>query len=796
LRPAFAKAPQEQLIGQIATAEPPRLDQLDPHLPRDLVTIVHKAMAKDPADRYPTAGALAEDLRRFLDDRPITARRLGVLEQAWRWGRRTPPKAALAAALLALLALAVAGGFWWQRQQGERRERETRARQGVEAALEQAAALWRDDRQPQARAVLEQAQGRLDDAGLDGAAGDDLRRRLAMARGELDVAARVEEMRLAGAILSDGRSLRRAPDREYAAAFAQIGLEVAGDAAAVAARIRESAIRTELLTALDDWAAGTRDRRVRARLLRLARLADPDPKWRDRFRQPAVWRDRRALARLAAEAPVGELSPQLLTMLGQLLSDPPGADAERLLRRAQRRYPQDFWLNYQLANLLYGRQKFEQAVGFFRAALARRPQSAGAHNNLGVVQKRLGNRAEAIDHFRQAVRLNAKLAEAYVNLAKTLYGEGRLDEAIDHFRHAVHLTPKVAEAHYNLGTALKARGRLDEAIDHLRRAARLDPRQARTHTNLGNALKAKGRLKEAIGHYQQALRIDPRYAPAYGNIGNVSVAWGRTDEAIRQYRHALRLDPKLAGVHSNLGNALYGKGRLDEAICHYRQALRLDPQIAEAHCNLGRALQRQGHFAEAVACLKRGHALGSKKPRWPYPSGQWLKEAERLAALAPKLPTVFRGTHQPASAAESLLFAELCAVQKRYAAAARLQADAFTADPKLADDFRANRRYNAASIAALAAAGKGKDAPKPDDPQRACLRQQALDWLRADLAAWAKASDRARVRQTLKHWQRDSDLAGVRGPEALAQVPLAEREGWCKFWSAVAELLRKTAGPR
>jgi serine/threonine protein kinase len=80
LRPAFHEAGQMELIQQITTAEPPRLDQLNPQLPRDLVTVVHKAMAKDPSDRYQTAGALAEDLHRFLEDQPIAARRLGVLE--------------------------------------------------------------------------------------------------------------------------------------------------------------------------------------------------------------------------------------------------------------------------------------------------------------------------------------------------------------------------------------------------------------------------------------------------------------------------------------------------------------------------------------------------------------------------------------------------------------------------------------------------------------------------------------------------------------------------------------------
>src|SRR5262249_59991495 len=71
------------------------LDRRGPPPPRDLVTVVHKAMAREPGDRYQTAGALAEDLRRFLDDRPVLARRAGLPERAWRWCRRNPAVAAL-----------------------------------------------------------------------------------------------------------------------------------------------------------------------------------------------------------------------------------------------------------------------------------------------------------------------------------------------------------------------------------------------------------------------------------------------------------------------------------------------------------------------------------------------------------------------------------------------------------------------------------------------------------------------------------------------------------------------------
>ena len=81
--------------------------------------------------RYQTPEALAEDLRRFLDDRSIVARRASLPEQAWPWCRRNPATAALVASLLALLLLATGGGVWLVRQQAERQAEAARRRRST-----------------------------------------------------------------------------------------------------------------------------------------------------------------------------------------------------------------------------------------------------------------------------------------------------------------------------------------------------------------------------------------------------------------------------------------------------------------------------------------------------------------------------------------------------------------------------------------------------------------------------------------------------------------------------------------
>jgi serine/threonine protein kinase/WD40 repeat protein len=109
LRPAFSETDRGQLIDQVIHGEPPRPRLHDRRIPADLETVVLKAMAKEPADRYLTAEALAEDLQRVVADRPILARRTPLREQAWRWCRRNPGLARLTSLVGFLVAVILIG---------------------------------------------------------------------------------------------------------------------------------------------------------------------------------------------------------------------------------------------------------------------------------------------------------------------------------------------------------------------------------------------------------------------------------------------------------------------------------------------------------------------------------------------------------------------------------------------------------------------------------------------------------------------------------------------------------------
>jgi WD40 repeat protein/Flp pilus assembly protein TadD len=109
LRPAFGEADRNKLVKQVMHDEPVRPRKVNPGVPRDLETVVLKAIARDPDHRYQTPAAMADDLKRFVEDRPVKARRASEAEKFWRWCRRNPALAGALAAAVLLFWVAFAG---------------------------------------------------------------------------------------------------------------------------------------------------------------------------------------------------------------------------------------------------------------------------------------------------------------------------------------------------------------------------------------------------------------------------------------------------------------------------------------------------------------------------------------------------------------------------------------------------------------------------------------------------------------------------------------------------------------
>ena len=793
-RPPFRAETSTGTLQQVLHDDPVPPSRLNPRVPRDLATICLKCLSKEPQRRYASAAALAEDLRRFLRGETITARRAGRLERLARWARRSPAAAALLAVTLLVATTVLGAGGWLI-------GRQILTARAVKADLREADRWQQQSALPEAGTALERAESRLGEGGPFW-----LYPVVEAARRDHQFLVRLETIRLNRWTLVEGhhnhaallRFNKARADRDYAEAFRDLGLgEPPNDAQGVAVRVRASKCAAHIVGALDDWAVCAVDPARQDWLLEVARRADPDP-WRDRVRDPAFWRDEKALAELAREAPLPDQPVPLLLALGERLCVT-GEDGVGFLGRVQEQYPDEFWVNFALALALHaaGRRPGGDpapALAYYERAVRIRPDALAVQNDAALVlsvknwlgdNERPGRGPGAVTVFHRLVRNAPHFAPGFNNLGVAWKHKGDWQQAGLAFQDALWNDPGLAPAHINLGEVRAGSGDLIEAIPDYRRALQLDPDNARAHHLLGVALVATVRGDEANDFYPEGVQS---LAQARGQA---------LTEGVANYWQAHDCDPRWISARNPLRIPPQGKAFLTEAIDHFREAVRLEPQFALAHGALGQALLARREFTEAEAETRRGLDLLSQRDKKLRANleGQLLR-CQRLRALEGRLPAVVQGKDRPA-AADCLDLAELCFVKKHYATAARLYAEALAATPGLTEDLRAGHRFNSARAAALAGGGHGDDAAGLGEPERAGLRKQSRDWFRLDLAAWAKkvdtgtAADRIQAQKTLAPWRDDPDLAALRNAETLERLTPSERQECRALWQDLAALLRR-----
>jgi len=322
----------------------------------------------------------------------------------------------------------------------------------------------------------------------------------------------------------------------------------------------------------------------------------------------------------------------------------------------------------------------------------------------------------------------------------------------------------------------------------------IDPDCAVAHLGLGSSLDDRDEPQNKIKHWRRALELGLHdanmEAGVHLDIARLLVLQGEWNEATTEFKKAASLKPDDADAHSRLASNLLLVGRLDEAISASRTAIHKKKDFAFAYLCLAHALRAKGEFREALAQARHCRHLA---PDQPYASKEQIHEFERCVELDDKLPEFLTGKITPASAQERTELAMICFAKALNASAARFYGEAFKGDNKLA----AAHRLYAARVAAMAGCGQAKDVDWFGNAERSRMRRQALDWLRDELEAVRLFLEREgekaapNVAGNMSRLLADPAFAGVRGPEALAKLPEAERQPWEKLWKDVADLLKR-----
>jgi tetratricopeptide (TPR) repeat protein len=346
------------------------------------------------------------------------------------------------------------------------------------------------------------------------------------------------------------------------------------------------------------------------------------------------------LRELARSAKVEDLPAWSLELLGSALTDSGDPKlAETILRNAQRRHPDDVWLNYELAECLEKLGRNQEAVRFYMAARSVRPEVAHqlAHALAGI-----GENDEAIAVFQELTRLRPGIGRHFRCLGELLHrtghqkdaaavietaigtlrqellerpGDARLafnlanmlafiqkhEESAAVLRMALLANPDDATLHEGLGSSLRSLGKLDAAIEELRAAIRLKPDYGRAHSSLAEALEAKNDLAGAESEYRKALAHEPGVHGTYESLGYLLEKLKRPADALVEYRKAGKIDPNCAAVHRGCGSALQSLGKIDEAITEYRTAIRRSPSDSFSLYYYEQILMSQGRLDEVLA---------------------------------------------------------------------------------------------------------------------------------------------------------------------------------------------------
>jgi serine/threonine protein kinase/tetratricopeptide (TPR) repeat protein len=621
LRPVFEGQDRAELLLQIERDEPRPPRRLDPSIPLDLETIVLKALAKEPSQRYATAKDLADDLRRHLDDRPILARKPSPWQKATKWARRHQAVTAstMAALLVSTIVLAVALTLLARKQrevvrarneavkQGERAERNFHhASDAISEMLNQVGTSTLKNipkAEPVRKALLEKALA--------------FYQRLAAEEGN--------------------PSLRYETARAYRR-VADINQWLGRPGEAVKAIDRS----IELFEALASEEPPDPDTRhqlaVACEVLGTARRQLGDLPGAE----AAYARSANAFEALIANARHNHQYRQ--EYAGNLMShmevfrqagrpddaEKTGGRALELMKGLLAVVPNDPDFHHQAGGLLHNlalialqrgdvaatRTLLNEAIVHQNAALASDPSWAGARDFLRNHLETLALTEppeRAVEMLRQIITIGEGLAADFpnvpehrrmlagslANLANILKRLERWPEAEREDRRAIDLFEALASQHPDMK---------DYAIE-----------RAGARTNLALFLRDQGRIAEAIAEFRRVIELydGMKVAPRDRLI---SVCFGISmllafaddpkdrdpEQALAYARKALDLAPKNATARAILGVALYSSGRLDEAIALLEPLTHVERNPFMPFFYLAMAHYRQGDPSEARQWFDRG----------------------------------------------------------------------------------------------------------------------------------------------------------------------------------------------
>jgi eukaryotic-like serine/threonine-protein kinase len=663
-RPPFKAGNPIDTVRQVIEQEPVPPRQLEPRVPHDLETICLKCLEKDPARRFTTAADLAEDLRRFVDGDPILARPTPAWERAWKWGKRRPAIVALLG-VSTLFVLGMVLFIVWHNVS-------LRGKLDVALAEERRARQREHDALGEQRLSLLRQEGRklFDSARVAVAASDwsSARLNLEKALTTIGSEARVKDLREPAEMLLKEveQELRIEADRRASQArfqkFVKIrdeaqflgtlytGMDLAANLGAARTAVHQaldvySVLAEEqarprfdayisdpqkaeilgdcsqlLLILAETEAQSASDRKPleKEQYLRTAlsfleqgrRLGAPSRAFHlRRARYLNMLGDRSAATQAEKAAQSANLDDVLdhFLMADELYRREKFGEAIKEFDQVLERKPGHFWAQYLNAICLLRQARPAEARTLLSACLAQRSDFVWLYLLRGFAQQELQAWGPADSDFQKASQMplddNARYVLA-VNRGVLRVRQERFEDAVADLKSAIERRPSAYQAYVNLAQAYRRLEKLDLALEQMHHAVQLEPGLAHLYRLRARLYLERNEPALALGDFDQAIERENTNSPYlvddHVERGRLLLSSGKYAEALRSFDAALALQKDHSLGQRLRAESLFRLGRFEEVIKAFDRYLETGKPLEPVYRGRGLARAELGQYPGAI----------------------------------------------------------------------------------------------------------------------------------------------------------------------------------------------------
>ncbi|HEX6574297.1 MAG TPA: tetratricopeptide repeat protein, partial [Gemmatimonadaceae bacterium] len=346
--------------------------------------------------------------------------------------------------------------------------------------------------------------------------------------------------------------------------------------------------------------------------VRLTRVADGSLLWSREFSAPS--------------SDVVALEQEVADSIGKALQVQPADSDAAAAPTAIRAEAYDLYLKGRYAWEQRTRSKMEEALAYYRGAVARDPQFALAYSSLAEAYVNMLNfghvptrEALAIAEVAsaKAIALDTSLAEGYSTRGQVLASRGDYAAAESAFRHAIEVRPGAPWAHHYYALLLAMEGRFAEAERETRRTLAIDPLSVPANATLGILMAQQGRLDNARTQLERTLQLSPNFVVTLYYLGSVEAAGGRYEQARAHLEQALATAPNFPGVRGALAYTFSKSGRDSDA----RRLLRESRERVAGQASMSDERTRLNHALDMALIGNADSAFAMMRTaQWDIPT--------------------------------------------------------------------------------------------------------------------------------------------------------------------------------